>query len=98
MIEEHRHTTNKLVKQTLKQISRTTKIPYAKVIEDFKNGSEYLAYEFWKILEPQNSGYNCVTFCHTCKNLCFIQKMNNLMMVFLLWVDLISSLRWAFGS
>ena len=26
MIEEHRHTTNKLVKQTLKQISRTTKI------------------------------------------------------------------------
>ena len=35
MIEEHRHTTNKLVKQTLKQISRITKIPYAKVIEDF---------------------------------------------------------------
>jgi len=67
MIEKNRHKTNKLVKQTLKQISRITKIPYAKVIEDFKNGSEYLAYEFWKILEPQNLGYNRVTFCHTCK-------------------------------
>ena len=69
-MQKHQHKTNKTVRAALKRVGKDTQIPYAEVLELFRNGDEQVTIAFWELIyqNPINQEkYNRVDFCHGCK-------------------------------
>lgn len=70
LLEKHQHKTNKLVRSTLRAVSRQLGIGYSDTLDFFRNGGEQVTIVFWELLykNPMNKfRYNRVDYCHGCK-------------------------------
>lgn len=68
--EKHNHKANKLVKETLKKVSKKLGLPYFHVCDVFRDGNDDMAIAFWDMLYTNpiyKQIYNRVYYCQGCK-------------------------------
>ena len=68
--ETHNHKANKLVKETLKKVSKKLGLPYVHVCDVFRDGNDDMAIAFWDMLYTNpiyKQIYNRVYYCQGCK-------------------------------
>lgn len=67
-MERHQHTTNKLVRDALRQIAKSYGAPGREVVDAFRAGNEDITLDFWLLIDGAHPGkFNRVDFCHTCR-------------------------------
>nr|CRY97864.1 hypothetical protein [uncultured prokaryote] len=66
--ERHRHTTDKLARQVLKQIGKDTGRRYPDALNDFRGQDYDTTLAFWVAIEKLQPGkFNQVEYCHGCR-------------------------------
>lgn len=69
-LEQHQHKNNKLVKETLKKVSKEIGVPYVQVCQIFRDGDDDMASYFWDMLyrnPTYKQIFNRVYYCQGCK-------------------------------
>ena len=76
-LESHQHTTNRLVRDTLRSVARSTGHSLPQVLQDFKGGDIDTTVLFWLIIDKEHAGkFSGVYYCHSCKKFTLNPKLH----------------------
>lgn len=66
--EAHKHKTDKLVRDTLRQLAKEAGRTYKEALEYFRNQNEELTIKFWiAIFKKRGDEFNRVDYCPSCR-------------------------------